>query len=95
MTAVPRPSTASESGLRRPSSAPVVEVDVREDLRAGREPFGRIMSAVSALQDGDVLHLRATFEPVPLFAVLGERGFQYESRSHAADDWSVWFWRPT
>jgi uncharacterized protein (DUF2249 family) len=72
----------------------VVELDVREDLRSGREPFVRIMNTVGALADDDVLHLRAIFEPVPLFTVLGKRGFAHESRSHAADDWSVWFWRP-
>jgi uncharacterized protein (DUF2249 family) len=94
MSVAPLPSSAAESTLRHPPSAPVVEVDVREDLRSGREPFSRIMSAVSALHHGDVLHLRATFEPAPLFAVMGEQGFLHESLAHAADDWSVWFWRP-
>ncbi|MCC6316631.1 MAG: DUF2249 domain-containing protein [Gemmatimonadaceae bacterium] len=76
-----------------PPSAPVVELDVRDDLRSGREPFSKIMGAVAKLEPGAVLHLRAIFEPVPLFAVLGERGFTHTSRSHAPDDWSVWFWR--
>jgi hypothetical protein len=79
---------------RHPVTAKVVEVDVRADLRSGREPFSRIMSAVGALQDDEVLHLRAIFEPAPLFTVLGKRGFVHESKSHARDDWSVWFWRP-
>jgi uncharacterized protein (DUF2249 family) len=71
-----------------------VELDVRDDLRSGREPFQRIMSAVGELRDEEVLHLRAIFEPVPLFGVLGGHGFSYESVAHAPDDWSVWFWRP-
>lgn len=79
--------------LQHPASAPVVELDVREDLRSGREPFSRIMSTVDGLRDHDVLHLRAIFEPVPLFKALGKRGFTHESLSHAPDDWSVWFWR--
>ena len=79
---------------RRPENAPVVEIDVREDLRSGREPFSRIMSAVAALREGEVLRLRASFEPAPLFAVLGKRGFVHDSEAHAADDWSAWFWRP-
>lgn len=78
----------------RPPSARVVELDVREDLRAGREPFSRIMAAVAALGEHHVLHLRATFEPVPLVAVLAKRGFACETHEHAADDWSAWFWRP-
>ncbi|MGA9836438.1 MAG: DUF2249 domain-containing protein [Gemmatimonadaceae bacterium] len=76
-----------------PDAAPVVEVDVREELRAGREPFSRIMAAVEALQSGEVLHLRATFAPVPLIGMLSERGFVYHMEPHADDDWSVWFWR--
>lgn len=77
-----------------PPYAPVVEVDVREDLRNGREPFSRIMAAVGALRENEVLHLRAIFEPAPLFAVLGKQGLLHESLAHAADDWSIWFWRP-
>lgn len=73
---------------------PVVELDVRDDLRQRREPFARIMAAVDALRPDEVLHLRATFEPVPLFRVLGKRGFAHVARAHAPDDWSVWFHRP-
>ncbi len=77
-----------------PETAPVVTVDVREDLRSGREPFSRIMAAVEALRVGEVLLLRATLAPVPLVAMLSERGFVYHMEQDAADDWSVWFWRP-
>ncbi|MGH7619887.1 MAG: DUF2249 domain-containing protein [Gemmatimonadaceae bacterium] len=86
---------AAQPDERHPEGAPVIEVDVRDDLRSGREPFSRIMSAVAALRYGEVLHLRAIFEPVPLFTVLGKRGFAHESEAHAVDDWSVWFWRPS
>jgi uncharacterized protein (DUF2249 family) len=85
---------AGPSAERHPSEAAVVELDLRDDLRQGREPFSRIMSAVAALRDDEVLRLRAIFEPAPLFTVLGKRGFAHESTAHAADDWSVWFWRP-
>lgn len=78
-----------------PETAPMVEVDVREDLRSGREPFSKIMGAVDALQAGEILLLRATLAPVPLIAMLSERGFVYHMEPHADDDWSVWFWRPT
>lgn len=84
---------ASES-LAHPPHAPVVELDVRDDLRSGREPFSRIMTAVGSLRDGEVLELRTTFEPVPLLSVLAKRGFAHETGQHAPDDWAVWFWRP-
>ena len=77
-----------------PSGRTIVEVDVREDLRAGREPFSRIMTAVGALRPGEMLLLRAIFEPVPLFAALARRGFVHAVRQEGPDDWTVWFWRP-
>jgi uncharacterized protein (DUF2249 family) len=86
---------ASESELLvHPPNAPVVEVDVREDLRSGREPFAKIVKAVDAMAADEVLHLRAIFEPVPLYAALSERGLEHEAHAHATDDWSVWFWKP-
>jgi uncharacterized protein (DUF2249 family) len=88
------PNMQPLNSSKHPSSAPVVEVDVREDLRAGREPFSRIMSAVGALGENEVLHLRAIFEPAPLFALMTKRGLLHESVAHAPDDWSVWFWKP-
>ena len=76
------------------SPADEVELDVRDDLRHGREPFSRIMAAVAALAPHQVLRLRSTFEPVPLFAVLAKRGFVHVAESYAPDDWCVWFHRP-
>ncbi len=81
------------SAAARPAGATEVTLDVRDDLRAGRGPFSAIMAAVANLPAGDVLHLRAIFEPLPLYAVLEKRGFSHESHAHADDDWSVWFWR--
>jgi uncharacterized protein (DUF2249 family) len=85
----------SDTLLTPPAFSPkqVVELDVREDLRNGKEPFSKIMSAVTKLEGNQVLHLRTTFEPVPLFAVLEKRGFEHSALRHAADDWSVWFHR--
>jgi len=68
------------------------DLDVREDLRNGREPFSHIMAAKAALPEGGVLRLRATFEPVPLYAVLGKQGFDHWTERLAEDDWRVWFY---
>jgi len=70
-----------------------VDVDVRDDIRAGREPFARIMAAVKALGPDEALVLRAPFEPHPLYAVLGAQGFARWTERLAADDWRVWFHR--
>jgi uncharacterized protein (DUF2249 family) len=70
-----------------------VYLDVREDLREGREPFARIMAAVDALRPHGVLVLRAPFEPVPLYGVLARRGFTHWTERGEAADWRVWFYR--
>jgi uncharacterized protein (DUF2249 family) len=86
--AAPRPAA-----LAALAEAQLVRLDVREDLRRGDEPFGRIMAAVKALAPDQVLVLRGPFEPVPLYDVLGRRGLAHWTERHSADDWSVWFYR--
>lgn len=81
---------------RRLESLPpdqLVHLDVREDIRHGKEPLARIMAAVDILAPEQVLVLRAPFEPIPLYRVLTTRGFTHWAEAHATDDWSVWFWR--
>jgi len=72
----------------------LVELDVRPILRAGGEPFEEIMGAMSKLEPGQGLRLLATFKPVPLFSVLGAKGFSHEARELADGDWEVLF-QPT
>ena len=71
----------------------VVDLDVRDALRRGEEPFSRIMAARQALPPGHVLRLRAVFEPAPLYAVMGKQGFLHWTETLAPDDWRVWFYR--
>ena len=74
-------------------NASVITVDVREDLRQGREPFAKIMQAVTQLRSEQHLVLIAPFEPTPLYAVLGQQGFAHESTALPAGDWEVLFTR--
>jgi hypothetical protein len=87
--------TSTPAAMTLPDFDPAVvtDVDVRDDLRAGREPLARILDAATALPPGGVLHVRAPFQPLPLFNVLADRGFAHHGECFAADDWSVWFWR--
>jgi uncharacterized protein (DUF2249 family) len=71
----------------------VVTLDVREDLRAGQDPFPRIMQAVAALAAGHRLVLVAPFEPVPLYGVLSRQGFAHEARLLPTGDWEISFSR--
>ncbi|MGH8296186.1 MAG: DUF2249 domain-containing protein [Steroidobacteraceae bacterium] len=66
-------------------------VDVRAELRSGGEPLPRILAAVKTLAPGQALRLLATFEPLPLYAVLGRKGFGHTAKRHAEGDWEVIF----
>ncbi len=68
-------------------------LDVRPELEQGGEPFVRIMEAASAIKPGETLVIIAPFEPVPLYDVLGARGFSHETEKVAADEWMVQFTR--
>jgi uncharacterized protein (DUF2249 family) len=70
-----------------------VTVDVRDDIRSGREPFSKIMSAAAGLKPSQELLIIAPFEPAPLFAVLQKQGFSYASRPMPSGDWEVLFTR--
>lgn len=72
-------------------TASFLDVDVRPILRAGGEPFGRIMEALDALEPNQGLRLFATFKPEPLFEVLGSLGFTHEARELDGGDWEVLF----
>ncbi len=66
-------------------------LDVRPLLQSGGEPLPRILKAVSELEPGQALRLLATFEPIPLYAVLGRKGFAHAAIHHGKDDWEVLF----
>lgn len=89
----PEPAEPAPDGLLTTPPDQIVDVDVRDDLRAGREPLRQILDAVKALPQDSIFRLRAIFEPVPLYAVLGRQGFGHFTERLAADDWRVWFFR--
>lgn len=68
-----------------------IDVDVRPILRRGGEPFSVIMSALERLEPGQGLRLYATFKPVPLFAVMADRGFAHSAQALDAGEWEVLF----
>ncbi|HEU4647959.1 MAG TPA: DUF2249 domain-containing protein [Gemmatimonadales bacterium] len=88
----PAPPAGLAAALRGLAVERVVEIDVREDLRAGKEPFSRIMAARQQVPEGGVLSLRAIFEPVPLYAVMAKQGFDHYTERLGDEDWRVWFY---
>ena len=97
-TPEPPPSAAARAAAKPPALAAIpearhVRLDVREDIRRGQEPFAKIMGAVTPLADDQALEVRAPFEPIPLYGVLGRRGLAHWTERRATDDWSAWFYR--
>jgi len=74
-----RPAALVPAPLPDFDPAVVVDLDVRDDLRAGREPLARILATAEALPAGGVLHLRAPFQPTPLFTVLARLGYAFHT----------------
>jgi uncharacterized protein (DUF2249 family) len=71
----------------------VIKLDVREEIRRGREPFSKILQTARALKPNEDLLLIAPFEPAPLFAVLAREGFSHQAVSNAEGDWEIRFSR--
>ncbi|HVU08114.1 MAG TPA: DUF2249 domain-containing protein [Verrucomicrobiae bacterium] len=68
-------------------------LDVREDIRNGREPFSKIMAAVAELRADENFLLLAPFEPKPLFGLLARQGFNHSAREIENGDWEIIFAR--
>lgn len=68
-----------------------IDVDVRPILRAGGEPFSVIMAALDGLEAGMGIRLYAPFKPVPLFAVMADKGFAHSEQALDAGEWEVLF----
>jgi uncharacterized protein (DUF2249 family) len=93
----PSPSadaTGLPAALQGLQAVDIVDLDVREDLRQGREPFSRIMAARKSLPPGAVLRLRATIEPVPLYGVMERQGLTHWTEQLGPEDWRIWFHPP-
>jgi uncharacterized protein (DUF2249 family) len=68
-------------------------LDVRDDIERGAEPFARIVAAAGELGPDETLVLHVPFEPVPLYRVLGAKGFTHRAERQEPGHWRVWFSR--
>lgn len=68
------------------------ELDVRPLQERGEEPFSAIMEVSRQVPEGQAFLLLNNFEPVPLYDVLGMRGFEHWTESDAPDEWRIWFY---
>jgi uncharacterized protein (DUF2249 family) len=92
---LPGSSPAESAGsVEAPQPGPVeIEVDARPIIRAGQEPFSVIMAAARDVSPGHSFRLMSTFEPLPLYDVLGARGFGHSARQLGEEDWEILFFK--
>jgi hypothetical protein len=69
----------------------MVDLDVRDSLAKGVDPFGLIMQTVATL-DGRILHIINSFEPAPLYSVLGKQGFMHYAENQNGV-WHIYFYK--
>lgn len=70
-----------------------VTLDVRDDIRTGREPFSTIIDAVARLGPNENLLLIVPFKPAPLIGLLEKKGFVHSAKQIENDEWEVLFSR--
>lgn len=70
----------------------IVELDVRPILASGNDPFMDIMGKVKSLKDDETLLIINTFEPVPLYSVLGKKGFGHKTINENGE-WKIYFFK--
>ena len=70
----------------------IIELDVRPIIDSGRDPFKDIMVKVKSLQDDETLLLINSFEPVPLYSVLGKKGFAHKTINENGE-WRIYFYK--
>lgn len=68
-----------------------LELDVRSDLKNGKDPFEKIMGVVKELKESQTLTLHTTFRPLPLIRLMKMQGFTAHSQSITPDHWVTTF----
>jgi uncharacterized protein (DUF2249 family) len=68
-----------------------VTLDVRAYHERGEEPFAAIMTAARDVGVGEHFILINSFEPVPLYGVLGNAGFEHKAEEIGPEEWRIDF----
>lgn len=71
----------------------VVELDVRALLDQGRSPLPLILNTAHTIEPGQTLRLVTSWEPLPLYDVLGQLGFSHSAEQKSDELWVIDFVR--
>lgn len=70
----------------------ILQLDVRPIINSGKDPFLEIMSAVKSLKEDEVFLLINSFEPIPLYTVLENKGYDHWTEK-VDNSFNVFFFR--
>jgi uncharacterized protein (DUF2249 family) len=90
------PAGRTQHSCAAPKAVPIefvhpLQLDIRPIFARGESPCGAIDQAVASLIPGQTLVLIVPFEPVPLYAKLGNQGFKHQARPLGNGIWQVEF----
>jgi len=88
-----RPAPPNPTLIVVPGAPIAAEIDVRQIMARGEEPFRAIMTVASNVPAGAAFRLVASFEPLPLYDVLAKQGFTHWSHEFGDGAWEVMFTR--
>jgi hypothetical protein len=74
------PGDEVPSGFSIPKNARITSLDVRQDIKSGKDPFLKIISALDGVGFNDYLEVINSFEPVPLIKILKEKNYDCSLR---------------
>ncbi len=78
--------------LKNISPGKIVDLDVRNEIASGKDPIHKIKGVINNLKEDEVFHLINSFEPVPLYTVLGNKGFKHWTEKNG-EVWNVYFYK--
>jgi hypothetical protein len=70
-----------------------VELDIRSLIKIGHPPFQKIMETADALAPGAGFRLIAPFEPIPLYPLMMDKGFDHRTKKMPDGSWQIEFSR--
>jgi hypothetical protein len=73
----------------------IEELDVRQMLKSGKDPFHPIMDALKTLDENSALKIVNTFEPTPLITILSKKGYTHHTVMIENQLVHTYFFKPT
>lgn len=77
--------------MKQRTSSNTITLDVRTDITSGKDPFQKIMDALSSMPENHILAIINTFEPVPLINILKRKGFDYYTEKIQSNEFRTYF----